>query len=1253
MRLPLSPTADDVQKLDSSELELLLAKLSAADLSEARLPLSWMSAGGHHNAPDGGVDVRIDGCGSTAFIPGLPAIIQSKAKVMEAKDIRDEMRPKNVPRSFFTDLAARGGSYLLVSGRDDCAEPQRNKNLAAMKDALSDLADAERIYLNFIDADHVARWVDHHEGIGLWLAEKVGKPRLGWRGFEPWANPAETADTTYIADDLPRVRLHAEMETRSVASALDSIRKQLARGGAAVRVLGQSGMGKTRLAQALFEPHLGSTPLPDSLPVYGDAAALAHSACIEMATFLLSHSKRAILIIDNCPLQLHNALAAQIRSPRSQIGLLTIDFDVRESKAPSTTLVRLEPATDGVIDKVLSTRAPNLPWQDRQRVVRFSGGNSRIALSLAENSGDESLAELSDDELVSRLFLDDRHGIDQEMHRVARALSLVYACEANPAGGPVEVELLAHLVSVSVDTFFEKLAELLERGVVQKRGIQWAVLPEALAAHLAERALKRLKPGKLLEVIGAGPTRLRLSFTRRLGLLHQSAEATAAARELAHDGVPFGSDPGLHLTKRWEALENIAPVIPARTLQLIVETVRSSDVSGGEFLHFVHARMENLLLALAYEAEYFETAWEVFGELTGRLPSKRQETVNRRRFIEMFGPSVRASRASAEPRLRVLQSLLASDKVAVRKLGFDALLEGMSMHPRAAFVPDFGAHRRTSGWAPQDEEEYAAWFDRVLAIAEHILATASDADDRRQSIAKRMADILHFDALRPRAIDVLRAIGGRGHRAKIWFSVCRLISSRRNRDRKVPHWLIAMHDEFEPTTNDEYLDAWVLNDPNEWHEPFVGRKFARSWDRYLERSRAFGAQIANGSMERRRLINRTLSSAHAMSFNFGEGIASAIDNLDHGWGEICVAFAEVNLADANPALLQGYVQGAEARDPGHAQRWLSLASVEPLMRPWIVDLFFSSGAMDDNAAKQMLAGLKDGTVPAIRFSRLRTGKAVHRIPNTWLSRLVVALVRTKDGIGTAAQLLHERYTADNASPLDNTLIRAGRTLLRALASSPSVQAGASLVKSIAKQCLGGELGRATAGFLAQKLRKPVQTIEGDASRRALVEAVFEHHPKQGLDALFGKHRGPTSHDPLLQPEDNEDATETQPLDLVPDSFLQSWVSENVVLRAPRVARFVSLFAASTSVDPWTPMARWLLSTSVVSDAVIEQIGRRVFTRGGWGAPNERSDQLRKLAAPMLAHEHPGVVAWAMKLSRDIEEEDRRMHDRAHLVPRFE
>lgn len=178
-------------------------------------------------------------------------------------------------------------------------------------------------------------------------------------------------------------------------------------------------------------------------------------------------------------------------------------------------------------------------------------------------------------------------------------------------------------------------------------------------------------------------------------------------------------------------------------------------------------------------------------------------------------------------------------------------------------------------------------------------------------------------------------------------------------------------------------------------------------------------------------------------------------------------------------------------------------------------------------------------------------------------------------------------------------------------------------------------------------------MEGDISRRALVKAVFEHHPKQGLDALFGKHRGPTSHDPLLQPEDNGDATETQPLDLVPDSFLQSWVSEDVVLRAPRVARFVSLFAASASADPWTPMARWLLSTSVVSDAVIEQIGRRVFTRGGWGAPNERSDQLRKLAAPMLAHEHPRVVAWASSLTRDIEAEQRWIRDKAPVLPRFE
>src|SRR5690606_1792458 len=106
-----------------------------------------------------------------------------------------------------------------------------------------------------------------------------------------------------------------------------------------------------------------------------------------------------ILIIDNCPPELHRKLTGICRHIQSNISLLTIEYDFRDEDFPEETEVyRLEPASLGIIIQVISNRFPHISQNDVINIAEFSGGNARIAIALASTiESGETLASLRDE----------------------------------------------------------------------------------------------------------------------------------------------------------------------------------------------------------------------------------------------------------------------------------------------------------------------------------------------------------------------------------------------------------------------------------------------------------------------------------------------------------------------------------------------------------------------------------------------------------------------------------------------------------------------------------------------------------------------------------------------------------------------------------------------------------------------------------------------------------------------------------------
>ena len=116
----LDITGDHISKLSDEDLRTLVVKLCEAELCRFNLPLSAVTAGGHQNAADGGIDVRVELLSNSSpldFIPRNVTGFQVKQEDMPPSAIQPEMRPKKKLRPSICELASKQGAYVIVCGK--------------------------------------------------------------------------------------------------------------------------------------------------------------------------------------------------------------------------------------------------------------------------------------------------------------------------------------------------------------------------------------------------------------------------------------------------------------------------------------------------------------------------------------------------------------------------------------------------------------------------------------------------------------------------------------------------------------------------------------------------------------------------------------------------------------------------------------------------------------------------------------------------------------------------------------------------------------------------------------------------------------------------------------------------------------------------------------------------------------------------------------------------------------------------------
>lgn len=1239
-------TSDDIAQLNDVQLRELVGRLCEAELTNQGLSTAAVTWGGNQTAADGGLDVRValpQGTLIKGYIPRLSTGFQVKTPDMARAAILAEMRPDGVIRPVIQELANADGAYIIVSSHGSTADSALRNRQNALREALNGVDNATQLHIDFYDRTRLATWVRQHPGLITWVKEKVGRAIFGWRPYGPWSGATDSVDTEYLLDDKLRLHFtgHGEAPLQPVTNAIDELRDGLAQPGKMVRLVGLSGVGKTRFAQALFDARIGSRPLPPSLCVYTNLSDNPDPQPTGLASDLIANRTRAILIVDNCPPDLHRRLSDLCSASGSTISVLTVEYDVRDDQPEGTQVVTLDTSSPALIEKLVRRRFLHLSEVDARTIAEASGGNARIAIALAGTvSQSESVTGLSDEELFQRLFRQ-RHAPNDALLLAAQACSLVYSFQGEAmAGDEAELTRLAALADQTPRELYRNVGELFRRDLVQHRSEWRAVLPHAIANRLAARALEDT-PYDLIDqqLVTGGTARLARSFSRRLAFLHDHPRAVAIVDLWLAPGGLLGDVTRLNDTGQ-AMFENVAPVSPNAALATLERVV------NGDFgvVAAVLKRHHLLLRSLAYDPLLFERSTSLLVLATQGLdkqePMQASET-----FASLFTIYMSGTHATIEQRLGVIERLLQSSELSQRSLGLAALdkvLKTTFFTSNHYF--EFGARSRDYGYQPRSKDEVSKWYSAALELIERMTFTERVLIPELSDMVARNFRALWISAQMLNHLECLaRQFTANGFWRAGW-AACRqtMIFNKESLTSDSFSRLSALEVELKPADLPSCVRATVLGglDVGDIKLEYGSENEFQRLDTI---SKEFGAVVAIDEAALEDLLPDLLRGG-GRAREFGHGLASASKCRRAMWSKLVEGLGQLPQQQRNVQLLMGFIAECWEKDKNMAQSFLDTALDHPTLITF-VPILHSAVQLDTRSVDRLMRALNSGQVPVEMYRDLTNVGTTSQLADSDLSGLLLLVADQPDGFSVALEIFCRRIFSVGLAQIQRSpeLIDTGRELMRRCRFKQQSDRENYNVAEVVRIFFVGPEAAPFAADLADRLKRAIAAHESYSLHNGeLVKSLLKVQPIAVLDALFNgddsdQHMGARVFEHL-------DGHQPNPANEISCEDLIAWCNQDREKRFPLAASFISFAHRAENSGPkvWSEQAKALL-THAPHPGVLLTIFVKRFRPTIWSGSlaaklEENARLLGSLDAEVMGNLTLSVGQAKSQLAREIEEE---------------
>ncbi len=806
---------EEIKSLNDSDLRILVGLLCEAELYSFNNKTSNVMYGGNQDEPDNGIDVLVKASkigNNEEFFLKNNTIFQVKKPSMPSSKIKDEMLDSTKKiRACIVNLNLSGGTYIIVSSKDDLTQPRYEKRIKTMNELLSK-EKLNNVVVDFYDCGRLASWIRNYPSLICWVKDKVGLTTNGWVSYCNWSS-RNTKEKTFLYDENSTIYKNdfSNDSKIKIEDGINEIRILLSKERNSIRLAGLSGVGKTRFAQVLFDSKIGKKALNKEIVIYGDISDNLKPDPITFIQQLQKLNKKIILIVDNCEPSMHNKLTKICQYENSLISLLTIEYEVKEDDNIDSNNYYLSSTSSKILKSMLKRDYANISDINIDTIVNCSDGNFRIAIYLSKTiENEKNIGVLNYNDLFSRLFYQGGV-IDNELLKVGEACSIFYSfnCNYDEENEENELNIISRLTGIDPLTIYRSVSDLTKRQIIQKRGDMRALLPPALANKLAIDFLRKYPIDNLLIFINKNE-RLSLSFFRRIKFLHTSDEAQKIGKMYVSQ---IKSDNILDLDKQTiEKIRCISIINPLLVLEKIesIEDISFFSRDNDNFNDWIF-----ILCIIAYNKELFKRAVKIITKFA--LTEKENENYNsiKHTLNGFFHIYLSFTLAPVEYRLEIVNELIKSIHKSKVDLGFK-LLEEMLLTGdfTGVVISDCGSQLRDYGIEPIPKE----WYGCIIEYCENNLKEENTYENFKSILIKyfkELASIGFYNELEKIVINNI----DRGSWKSLWLS---LLSIKHFDSDKISEPLMKKIDNLiqkvRPTSLEDKTDVYLGTNKNIYYD---------------------------------------------------------------------------------------------------------------------------------------------------------------------------------------------------------------------------------------------------------------------------------------------------------------------------------------------------------------------------------------------------------------------------------------------------
>lgn len=920
-------TIDHIAQLSPDGLSQLLHILLKTEAEKNALPNWEILVPLKINVADGGEDGRITWNGTpntTKWLKNKLTIFQSKATDLNPGACYEEIllpKKENQPRKLkpqVEEVVVNNGCYALYTNQDYNTTLQ-NRRIAEFRRAIQDSnhANYATVDIRVYDSNQIKDWVNENIAAITFVQSCIGVTRVtNLRTWEEWHNDMIGSQIPYQTNE-------------NIDNYIKQIRTQLKKDNV-VRVIGHSGLGKTRLVLETFrdkadEPEVKAL---QAQLVYYD---LGMGSLESITSFILSHKahQSGILVIDNCDENSHNTITGLIRSS-GHFKVITIDFS-SETNERSVIKLSRENQKDIVLKIVEDEFHDSLTKNDKEYISAQSEGYPQMAILFSESvraNGLEGLNNQLPNDFLKKLVFGRNNESDYEFEIIKACSvlssfgfvddnisSIIHQAEQErliAQSDYVRNRICGHFEGreISAKDFYRICLKYKTTNIIEQRGTRIMVKPTPLAINLAALWWKETPHFEIKNILNELKNdELGQRLVERLAELDQLDKAKEIVNELWGPNSPFGTAEVLNTELGSLLFRYVVEVNPVATVKTLENVFGHLEVD--ELLKIEKGR-RNLVWALeklCFRNETFIPASKILFSFA----SAENETWgnnSQNQFKQLFQLFLSGTEANLKDRIKVIQWGLKQKHPNFLKIAISALGRGLinDSYTRMGGADKQGSGAPLEDYRPNWDEIYEFWKVCLEILTDIACSESEYAFLAKENIANSIRSLLRDNEL------------------EIFTSISKVIECKGNL------WPEALNNLKMTLSFEENLHADVVTRVNNLIDALTPKDIKHKlylkvtkpeWDTYdkdedghyidkpMLNAVALAEQISEGKVEWEKYIPELLIGEQRQAFVFGKRINELSDKP---LKIINIAISELKKIERekqNPELIGGLLFGAK------------------------------------------------------------------------------------------------------------------------------------------------------------------------------------------------------------------------------------------------------------------------------------------------------------------------------------------------------